>query len=62
MYDLGQKIDEVDAALIGYLANGVAGRSGPDVSDLTIFIFEGGSVSNTVPATPEGFRGDKWPV
>ena len=54
-----KSINEEDAAILGYIVNEITGRSGSEVSDQTIFIFEDGSVSNTIPATPDHFRGDK---
>ena len=53
------KLSVVDSSVLGTLVERITGRSGPDISDTTIFIFEGGSVVNTIPATPDHFRGDE---
>jgi hypothetical protein len=52
-------LNVVDKSLIGTLVDRVTGQSGPNVSDRTIFIFEGGSVCGTIPATPDSLRGRK---
>jgi len=52
----GQKLNAVDAAVLSYLVQQIAGS---DLSDQTIFYWEKGSVSRTSPPTPSDFRGDK---
>jgi hypothetical protein len=55
-----REITITDSALLGYIIDRIQGRSGPTASDKTIFIFEGGAVCGTIPATPDAFRDTKF--
>jgi hypothetical protein len=51
------KLSVIDSSVLGTLVERITGHRGPEISDTTIFLFQDGSVCNTMPATPDKFRG-----
>lgn len=47
----------VEKSLLSYLVQEITGVKGG--SDTTTFLWENGSIHNTIPATPEKLRGSK---
>lgn len=51
------KLTIVDNSILGTIVDRITGNSGANASDKTILKFDNGSVTWTIPATPEHLRG-----